>query len=175
MKRALVGLVVAMLSTTVAKNGALSPMDPACFDDFYRSEHARSARRMALITGSTAAAEDVVHEAMIEVYRRWSVLDRPGAYLHRCCVNGALRWLSQSGREAVDRSEDAAASGADQPLVEVLAQLDVLTPRQRTAIVLRYFEDLTEREIADAMRCRPGSVGPLLTRAKATLRKEWTP
>jgi RNA polymerase sigma factor (sigma-70 family) len=57
----------------------------------------------------------------------------------------------------------------------VRAALGVLSPRQRIAIVLRYFEDLPEREIADLIGCRPGTVKSLLARSLPKLEKELRP
>lgn len=141
------------------------------FNGFYRARVERTVRQVALMTGSVHGAEDVTHDAMLEVFRRWDTLTNPGAYLYRVAANGAMAWSRRSRRahsEVLDRGVEAPSTA----FVEVAELLGRLTARQRAAIVLRYYEDLTEAQIADALGCRPGTVGPLLARARATLRKE---
>ncbi len=145
------------------------------FDAFYRSELVRAVRRVALMVGSVPVAEDIVHDKMIELYSRWGSIERPGAYLRRSCVNAAARrsklnWRNDQLADLPDREADHEATVHE--FVDLLAPLTI---RQRAVIVLRYYDGLTEAEIAETLRCRPGSVGPLLSRARTTLKKEWTP
>lgn len=144
------------------------------FEGFYRAEHARAVRRVALIVGSVPAAEDIAHDALLQVYRRWSHLDAPGAYLRTVCLHAALRWLRHQRRESTQALLPDSVAAAPAAFVELAGQLQGLTPRQRAAIVLRYYDGLTEVQIAEALGCQPGSVGPLLSRARSHLRREWS-
>ena len=58
------------------------------FTALYRQEHDRQVRRAFLLLGDSEAANDVVHEAMVSVFRRWSGIDDPAAYLNRAVLNG---------------------------------------------------------------------------------------
>lgn len=124
----------------------------------------RMVRRAFLIVGSIAAAEDVVQEAFTEVYARWDGIHDPAAYLARCVTNGAVR---RSGAQA--REEPLGI--ATEPSVEhpewgeIGAALAVLTPRARAMVTLKFYDGLSEREIAEEVGCRPGTVGPTVTRA----------
>lgn len=144
------------------------------FEGFYQAELARVVRRIALIVGSVPAAEDIAHDALLQVYRRWDRLDAPGAYLRTVTLNAAFRWLRLQRRETAhaDLPDRAAVPATD--FVELASQLGRLTPRQRAVIVLRYYDGLSEVQIAEALGCRPGSVGPLLSRARNHLRTEWS-
>jgi RNA polymerase sigma factor (sigma-70 family) len=140
------------------------------FEALYRAEHARLVRRVFLIVGSTALAEDVVHETFVEVFRRWSTLDAPGAYLQRSVMNNAARCAKRARREVSEQPVTVVRS-AGLAFDDVRDALVVLPFRQRAAIVLRYYEGLTEREIAELLRCRPGTVGPLITRGLRRLQE----
>ena len=125
-----------------------------------------------VITGSNLVAEDVVHDA----YLRW--VDRPGlvnpgGYLRTIVVN-----LS---RDALRRRDVAARVRLDAPvplgepeLDETWAVVRTLPARYRTALALRFYEDLSEREIAELMGIRPGTVKSLIHRGLARVRKELT-
>ena len=144
------------------------------FDAFYRAEHVRTVRRIALIVGSVAAAEDIVHDAMTEVFHRWSHVREPAAYLRRSTMHGAFRWLRRREREPAHGSVPDRPAVAEARVTDLDGVLGGLPDRQRAAVVLRYYDGLTEGQIAAELGCRPGSVGPMLTRARSTLRKEWT-
>lgn len=138
-------------------------MDEETFAAFYQSEWSRLVRRAFLIVGSTTAAEDVVQDAMSEVYRRWSELRIPGAYAFRATVNGALRRLETQRREQ-PTSLPYRPGSAEQP--DYIGDiLDGLPPQTRAILVLKFYDGLTEAEIALAVGCRKGTVGPTITRA----------
>jgi RNA polymerase sigma-70 factor (sigma-E family) len=153
-------------------------------EDLYL-RHADAAIRLAyLLTGDAATAEDLVQDAFVRVAGRLGHLRDPGAfggYLRRTVVNlshSQLRrkrleraYLERAGSEA--RTLGAAgAGGSFEDREQLWASLQRLSERQRSAIVLRFYEDLSEAEIADILRCRPGTVKSLLSRGLATMRDE---
>ncbi|MGN6692967.1 MAG: RNA polymerase sigma factor [Aquihabitans sp.] len=145
------------------------------FPAFYDARLERTVRQVSLMVGSAAVAEDIAHDAMVQIYERWDQLEDPGAYLYRCAANGALQWLRHRDRRHPLDEETGTPRLTVVPAIEFVEMADALarlSDRQRVAVVLRYYEDLTEVEIAAALDCRVGSVGPLLTRARAVLRKE---
>ncbi len=143
---------------------------PPSFAEFYEERHALTVRQVALMVGSVAAAEDIAHDAFVQLYHRWDIIENHGGYLYRCVSNAAMRHLrlgQRQGAELVDR----AAPAPSIEFVEVAEALAALTDQQRVAVVLKYYGDLTDEQIADATGSRPGSIGPLLTRARAALRE----
>jgi RNA polymerase sigma-70 factor (sigma-E family) len=153
---------------------ALRPMGlvaPAgSFADFYRDTYAEMVRLAYLLTGSRETACDLVQDSFVRVHAAWHRTDEPRAYLRRSVVNACH---SHHRRQRVRRRHLAAQRVETVDLVadEISDAIARLPYRQRTAIVLRYWHDCTEAEIASALGCRPGTVGALVHRAHAALRK----
>lgn len=145
------------------------------FADFYRFELDGQVRRAGLMLGSNAAANDVVHDAFLQVFRRWASIDQPGPYLNRAVLNGCREVGRRRSRDArllprlVDRNRD------DPPQESLGDALATLSFNQRAAIVLRYYVGLSIDEIADALNCPPGTVGPWISRGLKRLRQEIEP
>jgi RNA polymerase sigma-70 factor (sigma-E family) len=141
--------------------------------------HVPAASRLAyLLTGDRGLAEDLVQEAFVRVvgrFRHLRVPDAFEAYLRRTIVNlntSQLRrrrleraYLEREGR-AVTETTMPDVDARDELWGAVLA----LPPRQRAAIVLRYYEDLSERDTADALGCTTAAAKSLVARAMQTLR-----
>lgn len=128
-----------------------------------------------LLTGSVDMAEDVVHDAFVSCSRHWSTLDFVDAYVRRAVINQAYTALRRAGRER----DKAARYGRATPLTVGLPELDEtwavlrrLPNRQRMVLVLRFYEDLPEAEIAALVGCRPGTVKSLIHRGLAKVKKE---
>ena len=144
------------------------------------TEHMRSAVRLAyLITGDEHHARDIAQDAFVRVAGRFHAIRKPEAfpaYLRTTVVNlsrGHLRRL-RTQRSYLSRQRPAeAAPGPDiESRDEMWRALHTLPPRQRTALVLRYYEDLSEHQIADAMGTSRSAVKSLLTRGLQQLRAE---
>jgi RNA polymerase sigma factor (sigma-70 family) len=160
---------------------ARSPARDAAFAAFYRRELERQARRAFLLLGSNDAADDVVHDAFVAVYLRWDSIEAPGPYLNRVVLNGcrdvgrrrargerAIARLGAGGGAGGGEREGAGGHDGTEVLDDVLA---ILPFNQRAAVVLRYYAQLSIDEIADALGCRRGSVGPWISRALKSMRK----
>jgi RNA polymerase sigma factor (sigma-70 family) len=147
---------------------------PSTFDAFYQERLARTVRQVSLMVGSVAAAEDIAHDAFVQVYDRWDRITDPGGYLYRCVSNGAIRHLRHRDRQG-GRVIELAVPTSPIEFVEVAEALGRLSVEQRIAVVLKYYEDLTDQQIAEAIGCRPGTVGSHLTRGRAILREELGP
>jgi RNA polymerase sigma-70 factor (sigma-E family) len=170
-----------MVSARVSR---VASAEGAKLDELYR-RHAGGAVRLAyLLLQDRMLAEDIVQDAFVKVAGRLIHLRDPGAfdaYLRRTVVN-----LSRSHvrRRMVERAflkrETAAAEreSARWPTSsfedrEVLwGALGRLPERQRVAIVLRFYEDLPEAQVADILRCRPGTVKSRVSRGLEALRDE---
>lgn len=153
----------------------------ASFDDLaelYRAEHLALVRLARLITGSRELAEEAVHDAFLTVFQHRASVRVPVAYLRRAVINHCH---SVVRRAAVERRKLELVGNRCGPhpepvltpeLDDVWRSLDVLSVDQRTALVLRYHEDLTIAQIADAMGKRPGTVKSMLSRGLDKLRLE---
>ena len=144
----------------------------ADFTAFYRAEAPGQIRRAALLTGSDEAANDVVHDALAAMYRRWADIAEPGPYLNRAVLNGCRDRGRRTAvhRRLVDRLRSGRTDDAERDvLTDVLGRLPF---NQRAAVVLRYYAGCTTAEIAEALDCPPGSVGPWIDRALRRLREE---
>ena len=139
------------------------------FTSFYDRELSRQVRRASLLVGSAEAAHDAVHDAFVEVFRRWERLDAPGPYLSVAVLN---RCRDQARRSSTAERKLPLLVDRGRPEDEHLWDaLQALPFNQRAAVVLRYYHQLPEREIAELLGCRPGSVGPWIQRGLRALRK----
>jgi RNA polymerase sigma-70 factor (sigma-E family) len=156
--------------------GITRPDGPAGdrFADFYRSQHEPMLRLAYLLTQSQAIAEELVQDCFIRVQPRWAGLDEPAAYLRRAVTNACYSYHRRRHLEEANAGEPAGLAPAPEhdEMWDALAQL---APRRRAALVLRYYLDLSEAEIADALGCRPGTVKSLSHRGLADLRKALKP
>jgi RNA polymerase sigma-70 factor (sigma-E family) len=145
--------------------------------------HVPAANRLAfLLTGDRSQTEDLVHDAFVRCVGRFGHLrahEAFDAYLRRTIVNlhtSRLRrvrverqWLSKEA----GRVERTSMSGLPDVAAreDMWRQLQTLPSRQRAVLVLRYYEDLSERETADALRCSVAAVKSLTARATSALRE----
>ncbi len=142
----------------------------------FAREHRPMTRLATLMVSSPAVAEEIVQDAFVAVRERWASLDRPGAYLRATVVNGCAQSLRRRDLERRHADLEPPPSLAESPthLIELRDALDRLTDRQRMVIVLRYFLDLPDGEIAELIEARPSTVRSLARRALAVLREELT-
>jgi RNA polymerase sigma-70 factor (sigma-E family) len=140
------------------------------FSEFYEQRYAPMVRLAVALTGSRTLAEDLVQDSFVRVHARWARIESPPAYLHRTVVNACRSARRRSTREREARSMTQADHLEFVPdeLFDVLAKLPY---RQRAALVLQFYEGLSQREIADVLGCREGTVASLVSRGLAQLRR----
>jgi RNA polymerase sigma-70 factor (sigma-E family) len=149
--------------------------------DLYRAQRLPLLRLAVLLTDDRATAEDVVQDAFLGLHRRWRAVDPSAAagYLRTSVVNGVRtlhrrRVVARKHLHAV-RAEDVPS--ADLALLlteeqrEVVAALRTLPRRQREVLVLRYWSELSEADIADVLGIARGTVKSSASRALASLQK----
>jgi RNA polymerase sigma factor (sigma-70 family) len=144
----------------------------ADFDSFYRAEVVGQVRRAALLVGSDDAANDIVHDAFANMYRRWADIADPVPYLNRSVLNGCRDRARRGQRHLrlIDRLRNTALLEGEPEIVSDL--LGRLSFNQRAAVVLRFYAGFSTDEIAAALDCPRGSVGPWIDRALNSMRKE---
>lgn len=149
------------------------------YDDVYAALWPRLVRTAYAVSGDRGVAEDAVQTAFAKAYRSWRRISRmaaPEAYLRRMTINEVLngRRLARRRHEvtSAEPPDRITSGGADGAFAhdEMWQALTTLPPRQRAVLVLRYYEDLSEQQIADALGCRPGTVKSQASAALATLR-----
>jgi RNA polymerase sigma-70 factor (sigma-E family) len=145
-------------------------VEDVSFEDLFARHYGPMVRLAHLLVGSNAVAEELVQDAFAKVHGRWATVTNPAAYLRRAVVNACR---NEHRRRAVRRRAvlDPAPRAVDDAPAELLDALAGLPHRQRAAIVLRFYEDLPEADIARALGCRPGTVKSLLHRGLAQLRE----
>ena len=145
---------------------------PTAFDAFYRAEYAGAVRLAALLTQAPAAAEDIAQDVFARLLPRWSQPDNPGAYLRTSIVNACFQWQRHAGVKRAKAHLIATDDRVEFASSELADAVAALPDRQRAVLVLRYYADLSEAEIAEALDCRPGTVKSLASRALARLQEE---
>lgn len=162
-----------------ANTNRLSADRTAAVTELFSAHYAQLVRMARLLVDDPETAEDVVMDAFTSLHGRWKGIREPDAayrYVRSCVLNGAR---SRLRRRRVTRlhervltdyptiGEDPAVQGTDRAaVVQLLRRLPV---RQRQVLVLRYFLDLSEAEIADELRISPGSVKTHASRGLAAL------
>lgn len=142
------------------------------FTALYVARREAMVRLAYVLTGGDGAAEELVHDVFLEVQRHFEGVQDPSAYLRRAVVNRCVSHGRRRARErlALVRRGQPDAVGHDRP-DELRDALRRLPRRQRAAIVLRYYEDLPEGQIADVLGTTVGAVKSLLHRAMNELRE----
>jgi RNA polymerase sigma-70 factor (sigma-E family) len=149
--------------------------DRAEFSAFVQRRQHRLLRAAYLIVGDERLAEDLLQNALIKLADRWSTVrdGNPEAYLRTILYRDAVSWWRRHRRErlvAAPPEPPADADPADRVTLQLLfaRALAALTPKQRAVLVLRYFEDRSEREAAEILGV---SVGTVKSQTNAALRR----
>ncbi|MEO3867479.1 SigE family RNA polymerase sigma factor [Nonomuraea sp. B12E4] len=144
----------------------------------FADEHQHRLLRLAyLLTGDVHLAEDLVQSVLVRMFGRWPKLrdvDWPEAYARRAMVNQYTSWRRRRASSEVPSAStpERAFSPEDSTVLRVVLHqaLMRLTPKQRAVLVLRYYEDRTERDVADLLGCSVGTVKSQTHHALARLR-----
>jgi RNA polymerase sigma-70 factor (sigma-E family) len=163
----------------------------ADFEQFVTASSDALLRTAYLVAWDATEAEDLVQECLMAVARRWprvGRMDHPHAYARRVLINLALDGAQRRTRRRQELVGDEAAALAAVPdessarrldavgvRAELIEALGTLAPRQRAVLVLRYFEDLTEAQVADLLGCSVGTVKSTASRALARLQASLSP
>lgn len=152
------------------------------FEEFVAESGDSLLRLATLLTSDQGLGEDVYQETLHRLAARWSKVDNPRAFCRRVLHNividqGRLRQrqvaqvrLTEGHDDFDPRCGDSTAAAELRPVL--LGALRTLTPHQREIVVLRYFDDRSENEVAELLGVSPGTVKSTLSRAVAQLREQ---
>jgi RNA polymerase sigma-70 factor (sigma-E family) len=149
------------------------------FEEYVTARGARLLRFGYVLCGDRHLAEDLVQEVLVRAHRRWSRIEaeQPDMYLRSALVRAYLSWLRRrSSRERITADPpDGHVPGPDHPTQQAVRDemwrlLGGLPRMQRAVLVLRYYEDLDDRDIAKIIGCAPGTVRVHAFRGLAALR-----
>jgi RNA polymerase sigma-70 factor (sigma-E family) len=152
--------------------------DTPAFEEYAATAWPWLYRFSYLLAGNHADAEDLAQQTLLQAYRSWarvSRADQPAAYLRRMLTNLYISQRRPRGRrlevlsDAPPEPRQPPAAAPEDRMV-LWPHVAALPPRQRAVIVLRYYEQLSEREIAEALDCSTGNVKSTAHRALRTLR-----
>ncbi|HVN52633.1 MAG TPA: SigE family RNA polymerase sigma factor [Acidimicrobiales bacterium] len=144
------------------------------FTELYRARYDGLVRLAAVILDDDEVAEEVVQDAFARLHLRWDHVEDPPSYVRRSVVNACRDVLR---RRRVERAFLRRTRPVERPaepdyLGDALAELPA---RERIALVLRHYEGLSEKQIAEALGCPQGTVKTLLHRGTERLRKRLEP
>jgi RNA polymerase sigma-70 factor (sigma-E family) len=155
------------------------PDRDAEFAEFFRATWPRLFRTTYGVAGDRLLAEDALQTAFAKAYTSWQrvqAAQHPEAYVRRMAVNEVLSVLrrpwyrAERSSEVPDRQGVPSPEGPTADRDAVWQAVRALPPRQRAVVVLRYYEDLSEAEIADVLGCSRGTVKSTASSALANLR-----
>ena len=151
----------------------------ADFTAFVEGAQSRLSRVAVLLTGNRSTAEDLVQEALIRTYLHWDKVRPEGAYAYtrRTLVNlNTDRWRRRHHEPVLgDLADDRASGPASRAYAtvdhrdDIVSELAGLTARERSIVVLRYYLDLTERQVAEELEISVGTVKSTCSRALSRL------
>ena len=159
----------------------MSAGDRVAFGEYVRSRSQALLRAAQALTGNRADAEDLLQATLVKAYQSWDRIDDPAAldtYVRRVMVNTHIsgwrkRRVDEYPTDELPDSPSAEDATRDSDLRDVVQRAIDRLPRQmRAAVMLRFYDDMTEPEVAAALGVSVGTVKSTVARAVAKLRKD---
>lgn len=150
------------------------------FEQFAAERLTTLLRYATALTCDPDLAQDVVQNTMLRVQQRWpriGAMNAPVAYVKRMVTTEYLSWRRRKAVREISVSATAEIAISDPSIEfderdEMLSRIAALPPKQRATVVLRFYENRTDHEIAEVLGCRAGTVRSHLSRALGTLRSD---
>lgn len=159
-----------MIAEVAPRPASVESSGADALTSLFEAEYGHLCRLAYLLTGDASRAEEVVMDAFVRSMARWRDVREPGAYVRRAVVNlssNRRRRAFFERRHPLDAG--AAAIELAEPADDVWAAVRALPPKQRAAVVLRYWDDLGDAQIAAVLGCSVGTVKSQLSKARASL------
>jgi len=153
------------------------------FEEYVQARGESLCRFAHLLCGDRHLGEDLVQEVLVKAHRRWTRIEaeQPESYLRTALVRTHVSWLRRrSSGERPSAELAPAAAGTDftdqyATREDMWERLAGLTRTQRAVLVLRFYEDLDDREIAEVLRCSPSTIRVHAARGLNRLRTTLSP
>ena len=162
-----------MTTTSVVDSGdRVDPETGASFDEFVAARSRALLRTAYLLTHDHALAEDLVQTALTKAWFAWKrIHGEPEPYVRKILVNTYASWWRRkwNGEQPTEDLPEATVEATGEP-TDLWTAMERLPRRMRAVVVLRYFEDLTEVQTAEALGCSVGTVKSQASKALAKLR-----
>jgi RNA polymerase sigma-70 factor (sigma-E family) len=166
--------------TEAPGEAAAGQVDDHAFREYVRARRHALLRTAYLLTGNLADAEDLVQSALAKTYLAWHRIEDRGAvdsYVRRAMVNTQISWWRRRRLEEFPTDEIPDQATVDYPVSADVQEslrraIDRLPQRMRAAVMLRYYEDMTEAEVAEVLGVSVGTVKSTVSRAVAKLRTD---
>ena len=160
--------------------GDIAALSASRLARLYEEHVGRAVGLATLLTGDRAIAEDIAHDAFLRVAGRFHDLRDPAAFgpylrttvVNMCRARGRRLERERAAMHTSTGPEAVQADESPEDRDQLWGLIKRLPYRQRAALVLKYWEDLTEAQIGQILRCSPRAVNALLSRAKKTLRDD---
>lgn len=146
------------------------------FTPFFAAHYPSVCRALWLAVGDGYDPEDAAQEAFARAFRKWRTIrrmDRPGTWVFVVAIREARRQerrRSNGSSTLLDESDRSDPTSSVDSRLMITTALNELPPRQRMAVVLRYYADLPVKDIARAMKCREGTISATIHAALVRLR-----
>lgn len=156
-----------------AATGLDSPLQRSfdSFEDLYQSLWPPMVRLAWLLSGNREVAEDLVHDVFLRIEPKWQEIREPAPYFRRSLVNAVRQHQRHAEVEARHRPEPVRAT-MDPEFEEIWSVVSEIPERQREALVLRFYLDLTVEQVADNLQCPVGTAKSLIHRGVASVREK---
>lgn len=144
----------------------------AAYEQLAKAEHASIVRAAYTVTRDIEVAREVTQDAFADLFVHWHKVrhyDKPGAWLRRIAIRKAIKVTERNARQQDLRADAASTTGEPDTDSSLLALLGELSPKQRAAIYLRYYEELPVTEVATALGCEPSTASVHLSRGRHRL------
>ncbi len=146
---------------------------PIDFVRFYESNLAKYVRIANLIVQSRQVSEDIVQDSFIKVANKWPKIENHEAFLRKAVINSCNSYFRRRKLERLYSSRFQGPGEITNDERNELGELLLKLPlKQRVATALRFYQDLSDKEIAEVIGCNPNSIPSLISRALTQLNKE---
>ncbi|MEU4698714.1 MULTISPECIES: SigE family RNA polymerase sigma factor [Nonomuraea] len=140
------------------------------FEEFVRARGSALLRYGYVLTGTSHDAADLVQEILLKLADRWDKVDSPEAYARTAMARQHVSWWRRRRREDLTEDLPEGSHHDSHSFGELWNELRALPPKQRAVVVLRYYEDLSDKEIAEILGISRGTVRSQAARALEKLR-----
>ncbi len=141
------------------------------FSVFYEKQYEKMLRLAYLMLGKVELSEDVAQESFLKMHKRWHLIENPDAYIKRVVINACNSHFRKSFREKTALNRMKSIDLESEPTsLDFMHSLNKLNKKQKAAVILKYYFDLSEKEVATVLKLKQGTASSLIHRGVESLR-----